>query len=183
VTLTLLVVAALAAVNAPRARSALPEDDAVAVAGLGALATLAALVPLAAFAHPLADAVRVPGSTARMAVGVVLLVLGAAELLLLPPPAAAPALPGRWSSLVPVAFPVLLNPALGFLTLSASLDRGAPVALAAAAAALATVPVLGAGWRSRTPASLRIARALSRTGGAVLIGSGIALLINGLYDL
>jgi small neutral amino acid transporter SnatA (MarC family) len=183
-TVSLLVLAALAAVNAPRARGALPAEDRVAVAGFGALVALVALVPVAAVAGPLTDWLRVPASTARMGVGVVLAVVGLADVLVAPDPAPEPRLPGRRAALVPIAFPVLLDPGLGFLVLAGSLDHGVAAALSAAAVALATLPLSALLVPpARSPLALRVQRALAGVVAAGLVAAGIALLIDGMFDL
>lgn len=176
-TLALLVLAAVAAVNAPRARAALPEDRAALVGALGAAATLVASVPLAAFAGPATRTLGLTVPTVRMAVGVVLVVIGVVHLVSRPPDA-EPRLAGLGAALVPVAFPVLLHPALGLLVVAASLDRGAPVALAVTAVALATVPLLAA--RSR---GLGVMAGLARVLAALLVLCGFGLLMDGVFDL
>jgi small neutral amino acid transporter SnatA (MarC family) len=184
VTVSLLVLAALAAVNAPRARGALPSEDRVAIAGLGALVALVALVPVAAVAGPLTDWLRVPASTARMGVGVVLAVVGLADVLVAPDPGPEPRLAGRGAALVPVAFPVLLDPGLGFLVLAGSLDHGVVVALSAAAAGLVTVPLAAVLVPPvRTALAQRVQRAVAAVVAAGLVAAGIALLIDGMFDL
>jgi small neutral amino acid transporter SnatA (MarC family) len=181
--LALAVLAAVLVVNAPRVRAALPDDDRLAVGALGAAVSLAALAVVAGLADPVADGLHLTASTIRMGVGAVLVLQGAAALLL-SPPSAEPRLPGRAAALVPVAFPVLLTPGLGLLGLSMSLDRSAPVAVAVLAGALATVVVV-AGLGSGRSGSVR-PRMLRATGallGAGLVLAGVALVIDGLFDL
>jgi small neutral amino acid transporter SnatA (MarC family) len=183
-TVSLLVLAALAAVNAPRARGALPEEDGATIAAVGALAALVALVPIAAVAGPLTDWLRVPSSTARMGVGVVLAVVGLADVLVTPDPAPEPRLPGRRAALVPIAFPVLLDPGLGFLVLAGSLDHGVAVAVAGAAVGLVTLPLSALLLPpARSAVAQRVQRALAAVVAAGLVAAGIALLIDGMFDL
>lgn len=181
--LALALLAALLAVNPPRVRSALPDEDRVRIGALGAVACLAALAVVAALADPLVGGLHLIGSTVRMATGAVLGVQGAA-VLFLRPPAPEPRLAGRAAALVPIAFPVLLTPGLGLLALSASLDRSAPVAVVVLAAGLATVPLV-APVRIGAPGSLgpRLLRAASVVCGGGLVLAGVALLVNGLFDL
>lgn len=180
-TLALLIVATVAVVNAPRVRSALPSEEPVLVGALGAAATLVALLPVAGFAGPLTDGLDLTAPTVRMAAGVVLLVFGAVTAVAGPPPA-EPRLPGRRAGLVPVAFPVLLTPGVGLLVLAGALDRSAPVAVAVAALALATVPlvaVVGSGSRALDAVWLGAGRVLA----AVVVLAGMGLLMDGLFDL
>jgi small neutral amino acid transporter SnatA (MarC family) len=181
VSLALLALAAVAIVNAPRVRSALPPKGAGGVAALGAVATLLALSPLAAFAHPLAGWLGLTAPTARMAVGAVLAVSGVATLVVAPP-APEPGWPGRRAALVPVAFPVLLTPGLGLLAVTGSLDRGAAVVLVVVAGALATVPLVGAVLPA-TDLGRRLASALGRLLSAATVVSGLALVANGVFDI
>jgi small neutral amino acid transporter SnatA (MarC family) len=183
VTLALLVVAAVLAVNAPRARSALRPDGALGVALLGSAGALAVLVPLAALAGALARAVHVSAPTARMGAGAALAVVGAAEALL-PLPRPEPGLAGWSAALVPMAFPVLLTPAVGLVALTGSLDRGAPVAIAALTGALATVPLVAAVLRPGTsPLADRTSAALARVLAVGLVAVGIALVLDGVFDV
>ena len=107
--LTLLVIAAVAVVNAPRVRTALPRVETVLVAGVGAALTWVVLVPLAALADAVIDGAAVASSTLRMATGLVLVLQGGLAFVT-GAPRAEPSLPGRRAALVPVAFPVLLTP-------------------------------------------------------------------------
>jgi hypothetical protein len=177
--LFLLVVAALAAVSAPRALTALPGDGRTRAAVEGALVTLAVTAGLAALAGPLADAVDLASPTVRMAAGAVLAAQGiAATVLSLPKP--EPRLAGRGAALVPVAFPTLLTPALGLLAVSASLDHSAAVAIAVLAGALATVPLLAVA-APRSPERAR--RGVAALFGAALAVAGIALVFDGIFDI
>jgi small neutral amino acid transporter SnatA (MarC family) len=180
VTLALLALAALCVVNPARARSALPPREPVVVGALGASVTWAALVPVATLADAVLDVAQVASSTLRMAVGVVLVLQGGVTVLTRGP-GPDPALPGRRAALVPVAFPVLLTPGLAFLALAGALDRSAPVTLAVVAGALAAVPLVG-GVRV-SPVRLKVLDGLGRLTAAALVAVGVALLVNGLYDL
>jgi hypothetical protein len=180
VNLTLLAIAALCAVNPARARPALPADDAVIVGALGAALTWLALLPIVALADAALDAAQVASSTLRMGVGVVLVLQGAWTMLT-PLPRAEPALDGRRAALVPVAFPVLLTPAVGLLAVAGALDRSAPVTAAVLGAALLLVPIVAL----VRPSSLRstVLGGMARLTAAVLVAAGIALVMDGLFDL
>ena len=177
--LLLLVVAAVAAVSAPRAQSALPNHGRVRAAAEGALVALAAAALLAALAGALADAVDLADPTVRMATGTVLAAQGIVAMLL-PLPRSEPRLAGRAAALVPVAFPTLLTPALGLLAVSGSLDRSAPTTVGALLVALATVPLVA---RLVPQPSARSMRALGALLGAVLVVTGIGLVFDGIFDI
>jgi small neutral amino acid transporter SnatA (MarC family) len=177
--LLLFVVAALAAVSAPRALTALPSEGRVRAALEGALLTLAGTAALAALADPLADAVSLATPTVRMAAGAVLAAQGiAAMVMALPRP--EPRLAGRRAALMPVAFPTLFTPALGILAVSGSLDHSIGVAIAVLAVALATVPVLAIAM-PRPPA--RVVRGVAALVGALLTVAGIGLVFDGIFDI
>ena len=180
--LALLVIAAVSVVNGPRVRAALPERDPVLVGALGAVVGWVVLVPLAAGAGLLLDPVVLAASTVRMAAGVVLLVQGGVALVL-PSPRPEPSLPGRRAALVPVAFPVTLTPGLGLLAVSGALDRSAPVALAAVAAALTTIPILALVRSTGSPLRTRALAGVARLTSGALILCGAGLLVNGLFDV
>ena len=66
------------------------------------------------------------------------------------------------------------------LALAASLDHGAPTAVAALGTGLATDPVLAGAWRQPSAALARAAGALL---GATLVACGIALVFDGIFDI
>ena len=101
------------------------------------------LVPVALLADPLLDVLDISAPTARIAVGLLLVVSGIVTFGW-PPPKPEPALPGRRAALVPVAFPTLLTPGLTLLVMIAAVDLGILVTLLVTAAALATLPADGA---------------------------------------
>lgn len=178
--LALLALAALCVVNPARVRSALPREETALVAVLGAGLTWLALVPLVILADAVLDAAQVASSTLRMAAGLVLVLQGGWAMVTRPP-RPEPALPGRRAALVPVAFPVLLTPGLGILAVSGALDRSAPVLLAVTAGALATVPLVGGVQASAL--SPRVLAGLGRATAAVLVVTGLGLVMNGLFDI
>lgn len=180
--LALLALAALAVINPARVRLALPQRDHVLVGALGAALAWLMLVPTVLAARLLLDQVDIAASTLRMGVGVLLLLQGAA-VALAAPPHTEPGLPGRRAALVPVAFPVTLTPGLGGLAVSASVDHPAPVALAVLALALATIPGLALISSQEPPVRRRVLTAVGRATGALLLVSGVALLMNGVFDI
>lgn len=176
--------AAVGAVNAPRIHAALPEGTpprraVVALVG-AALAQVGALV-LAALAGPALETLGVSEPTARIAAGVVVALVGAWTLVT-PLPAPEPALPGVAAAVVPVAFPLLFGPALGFLSLTAAADRGVLFAAVVVAAGLATVVPAALIREPRGP-GVRVRSGLGRLVSAVLVLSGIALVMDGIFDI
>jgi small neutral amino acid transporter SnatA (MarC family) len=184
VSLLLLVVAAVAVVNAPRAWSAVPGGEPALIGALGAALALAPLVVVAAFAHPIVDALELTPPTLRMAAGTVLAVQGVVTMVARSP-AAEPRLAGRRAALVPMAFPVLITPGLGLLAVSGSLDRSAPTTAVVLAAALATVPALAAARGPTDPpaAPERAIRAAAALLAAAAVVAGLGLVANGLFDV
>lgn len=178
--LALLALAALCVVNPARARAALPREETVLVGALGAALAWLALVPLVALADAALDAAQVAASTLRMAVGVVLVLQGGWAMVT-PAPRAEPALAGRRAAVVPVAFPVLLTPGLGLLAVAGALDRRGAVALAVMAGALAVVPLVACIRASAL--SPRVLDGLGRVTAAVLVVSGLGLVMNGVFDI
>jgi small neutral amino acid transporter SnatA (MarC family) len=176
VTLSLFALAALCVVNAPRARHALGPDPAR-TGALGATLAWAATLPGVVLAEPLADLVDISPATIRIAVGLLLVVTGVLTVGL-PSPPPTPALPGRRAALVPVAFPVLFTPGLAFLGLSGSLDHSAPTAAVVLALALATVPLLGL-----VELPERVRRGLARFLSGALVVAGVAVLVDGVFDI
>jgi small neutral amino acid transporter SnatA (MarC family) len=187
-TLPLLLFAAVCVVNAPRSRTAVPERD-VGVAALGAALTLLALVPAAAFAQPLLDLVSISAPTARLACGLLLVAMGVLAFGS-PGPDPDPALPGWRAAIVPVAFPTLFTPGLAVLTVSASVDHSALVALLAAAVALVTVPAVvalpvssGISPKTGGPVSERVLDGVGRLLAGLLVLAGLGLLFEGVFDV
>ena len=132
----LLLVSFLGAVNACRMRLALPRRRAA--VALGALAALAAGALLALVGGALLDALDVSPESFRLAAGAVLAVEGV-RTLVWPRPSVEPELPGLAVALVPVAFPLLLQPGVVVLALAAGADGVLAEGMAALALALALV--------------------------------------------
>ena len=170
--------AVLAATNPPRVWAALPpRPDRVPAAAVGALTALAAVIVLSALASPLLDLLDVSASTFRIGAGIVIAIVGAHDLIA-GAPKPEPAL-SRWrAGFVPLAFPLLVNPALGAAALSASADHGmlTPiVGVAIGGAALVALALL------TEPA--RVLRGAGRFVGAALVILGIALAVDGVFSL
>jgi small neutral amino acid transporter SnatA (MarC family) len=178
VSLAFLVVAFVAAVNPCRARLAFagPWPHLVvgaALAGLGAVA-------LAAVGAGLLDALDVSPESFRLAAGAALGIEGA-RTLAWPRPAADDGLPGLWAAVVPVAFPILLQPGVVVLALAAGGDEAVGKAVAALAVALALAAATGAIRGGTRADSLLVAG--SRLLGAVELTAGVALAVDAIRDV
>ncbi len=178
-------IAFLVATNPPRLHHALPAEDDVRVRAT-ALATgvaFAALVGVAGAATPLLDAGDVSDSTMRIAAGFVLTATGLVDLLG-PFPRAEPALAGWRAGLVPLAFPLLLRPAVVLYGLSAGADTGAARTAIGAAVALGVVLASSLALPARLdPRARRALGGLARLVAAGLIAVGIVLTVDGVFDV
>jgi small neutral amino acid transporter SnatA (MarC family) len=170
----LLLLGFAAAANPFRARLALPESR-IAVA-LGAAVALTAGAGFAALGGPLLAAIDVSAESFRLAAGIVLAVEGA-RTLVWPRPGAEPELPGLAAALVPVAFPILLQPGVVVLALAAGGDGDGWAGIAALAVALALVDTVHA--LPKHPLVVPAARLV----GALEILAGAALAISALSDV
>jgi small neutral amino acid transporter SnatA (MarC family) len=164
----LLLVAFLGAVNPCRARLALPQRQGV--VALGAVVALAVGAALAAVGSAALDALDVSPESFRLAAGLVLAVEGA-RVLAWPRPVGEPELRGLGAALVPVAFPILLQPGVVTLALAAGGDDAEASAIGALALALLVAAVLPAG--ALLAAGARLVAALEIAAGAALAVSAI----------
>ncbi len=157
---TLIALAAVCAANPFRVAACAPTNPdirrrAVAVA---ALLSLAAAGLLAVLSEPILEALNVSGSSSRIAAGAAVLVVGTRDLFI-QPPAPKPALDGWRAGISPMAFPVILTPALAILAISAGSERGAGTAVGLIGAAILVVAVIavsnirGTYWRTATVGS------------------------------
>jgi small neutral amino acid transporter SnatA (MarC family) len=175
-------IAVAAATNPTRIWAALPSRPArLAASAVAAVTTVVAVVALAALATPLLDALEISASTLRVGTGIVIAVVGLHDLVARPP-RAEPALVDWRAGLVPLAFPLLLNPALGAAAITSGADHGLVVPIVAAIIGTGTLVVLAA-TTSATPRAERLLGALGRTTGAALIVLGIALAVDGVFSL
>jgi small neutral amino acid transporter SnatA (MarC family) len=165
----LLLLGFVGAVNPCRARLALPGRRVAVV--LGAAVALAAVAALAALGDPLLDALDVSPESFRLAAGIVLAVEGA-RALVWPRPAAEPELPGLAAALIPVAFPILLQPGVIVLALAAGGDDVGRSAVAAVAIVLAAVVALQP--HPLLPAGARVLGGLEIVAGAALAISALS---------
>jgi len=186
----------LLALNPPRAVFGIPRRERPAP-GTGAvpapLATAAGLAALggaigaltvclaAVLGDPLLDAVDVSEPSFRLAVGLIAVVVGVADVFRRPP-SPDPALHGWRAALVPVAFPLFARPTLLVLALGAGADRSALLALAAMAIGVAALTALTA-WYPPDGPRARALRWTARVLSAALVACGAVLAIDGLLDV
>lgn len=217
-TLSLFVLAAVCAVNAPRSISAVPgggegffgysppsepkpggrhrstwgrgyspqilvSPTGRRLAVEGSLVAGIALFAVALGAGPALDLLDISAPTARIAVGLLLVVSGIVTFGW-PPPKPEPALPGRRAALVPVAFPTLLTPGLTLLVAAASIDLGILVTVAVTVLALTTLPLTALLMGARTgPVPYRVRWGLGLLCCGLLILAGFGLLFDGVFDV
>ena len=182
-TFALILLTYLGAVNPARLRLAVPEDDRLArpmplalgsalVLGLGAVGI--------AVSVDLLDWLQISPETFRIALGLVLVLTGA-WWMVFPTPAAEPEMKGLGAALVPIAFPLLISPALFATVISTGADESAAVTIGSLAISLATLNVLG---RVRTTDTTRgLLLGVARFLGLVLIVTAVAFIISGIRDV
>ena len=170
--------AVLAATNPPRVWSALPpRPDRMPAAGVGVITALAAVLALGWIASPLLDLLDVSASTFRVGAGIVIAVVGVHDLAA-GAPRPQPALSSWKAGFVPIAFPLLVNPALGAAALMASADHGiAPPVVGAAIGGAALIAL------ATLTEPARVLRGAGRFVGAALVILGIALAVDGVFSL
>jgi small neutral amino acid transporter SnatA (MarC family) len=130
---------------------------------------------------PLLDALDVSDPAFRVAAGVVALLAGASDFVRRPP-SPDPALPGWRAALVPVAVPVVARPALIVMALGAGADEGAALTAAAMALGVGAL-VLPAAWCPTEGPGGRALRWGVRLVAVVLVAAGVALGVDGVYDV
>jgi small neutral amino acid transporter SnatA (MarC family) len=176
-TLTLLVLAMMAAANPFRALAARPAGARLETLATAVLATLALTWVSAAVSGPLLDLVDVTGPSARIAAGIALLVVALKDVFAAPP-TPEPALPGWRGGMIPLALPVVFSPALALLAVAGAAERG--VAFTLMAAAIALVPVAAA--LTIAPARQRV-RAMTAFAGALGTGLAALVVLDGVYAI
>jgi small neutral amino acid transporter SnatA (MarC family) len=128
----------------------------------------------------LLDSLDVSPESFRLAAGLVLTLEGL-RALVLPRPAAEPELPQLGAALVPVAFPLLLQPGVVVLALAAGGEGVAGEAIGALAAALVLVGL--AGSLPTGPRAEALLAAGGRLFGALEIAVGAALAVDAIKDV
>jgi small neutral amino acid transporter SnatA (MarC family) len=174
VSLAFLVVAFVAAVNPCRTR--LGYGGPWSTVALGCAVVFATGAALAAVGGAALEAIDVSPESFRLAAGLVLAVEGA-RTLVWPAPSAEPALTGVAAAVVPVAFPLLLQPGVVALALAAGGDATAGKAILALAFALAATVAAG------TVRAGGLAVAGSRLLGALELAAGVALAVDAIKDV
>jgi multiple antibiotic resistance protein len=173
-----LLLAFAAAANPCRASLALPQRRSA--VALGALLAAAVCAAVAVSGSVVLDALDVSPESFRLAAGLVLGLEGARALLSRRPPR-EPELPGLGAALVPVAFPLLLQPGVVMLALAAGADDVAGRAVGALCVAFAVVVLAGAVRVEGRGEALLAAGA--RLVGALEVGLGVALAVDALRDV
>lgn len=176
----------IVALNPFRASLGLPRSgrtrgEIARVAGLGGALGAAVVLLAAAASSWLLDVLDVSDSSFRIAAGALGVIAGAVDLFR-PAPAPEPALPGRRAALVPVAVPLVIRPALLVLAMSAAVDRGTWLAIAALVIAVGGLVLLG--W-STAPEGVTgpVLRWASRLAAAGLVAGSVLLVVNGVVDV
>jgi small neutral amino acid transporter SnatA (MarC family) len=183
-----LVIAFFGAWNVFRLHPALPDGDRsrverVAATAIGAIAAGVAVTVIAAWADDLLDALDITPPTARIAVGAVVAIAGARDLVTAPP-APEPAMRGLGAAVVPVFFPFLFAPPAVLLALAAGADHDAGTIAWSAGAALAVVVAAAAvAPLAEDSSAARVERGMHRLLAGALVLAGLALVIDGIFDI
>ena len=135
------------------------------------------MVVLAVLASPLLDLLDVSAATFRLGAGLVITVVGVHDMLA-GAPKPEPSLRGWKAGFVPIAFPLLVNPALGAGALMAGADHGLATPIVATLVGVAILVVL-----STTAEHARVVRGAGRLVGAGLVILGIALAADGVFSI
>jgi small neutral amino acid transporter SnatA (MarC family) len=173
-----LLLAFAAAVNPCRASLVLPAQTPA--LALGALVALAACAAVALAGSVVLEALDVSPESFRLAAALVLGLEGL-RALLLPRPAAEPELPGLGAALVPIAFPLLLQPGVVMLALAAGGDDVAGRGIGALCVALGVAVLAGAlrvGERGEA-----LLAAGGRLTGALEVAVAVALAVDAVRDV
>lgn len=167
-----------AAVNPCRLRLVLPASQAA--VALGALLALAAGAAIALTGSVVLDALDVSPESFKLAAGLVLALEGL-RTLILPRPAQEPELGGLGAAVVPVLFPLLLQPGVVILALTAGGEDVAGGAIGALAVALLMVCL--AGLAKIGPRGEALFVAGSRLLGSLELAAGAALAVDGIREI
>ncbi len=178
-TLLLLFLAAVTALNPVRAAAVVPAESDVrreAVA-IGVAVVVMLVVGTAVLSGPVLGWLSVTGASSRIAAGVALVVTSLRDVFA-PAAVMEPALPGRRAGLIPLAFPTLFTPAVAMLALSAGHERGV---LLASVGLLPAVVIAGvvAFWLGPDPPRRPLISAVGLAGVAV----GALMTLDGVYAI
>jgi len=184
-TFLLVALAAFSAVNPARVAASIPPTERTGLrliigsAGLAAVAVVA----MAAFSGPLINSIGVSASSAIIAAGVALLVVGVRDSVIAPP--TLEVWP-RWplAALVPVFFPTIFTPALALIAVAAGADRGLVVG------SLATMVGVGVSLgasllivRSGRVGNGRGLRAVGSVAGLIAVTAGVLVATRGVMSI
>ncbi|MFQ5554067.1 MAG: hypothetical protein ACE5GC_01690 [Acidimicrobiia bacterium] len=174
----------LASVNAARLRILLPQEPTTgkvrfdAVVG-GSVAILAVALVMSGGARSLLDALSITDEMWRIATGLIVIAAGL-RYVAFPATGEEPALGGRLSALVPVAFPLLLTPELFVLTVAFTVDESVGLAMAGVAIAFGVLLFISLVRRGSRPERWL---AGARFHAALLVVVGVAIVIEGIRDV
>ncbi len=170
---TLIALAAVCATNPFRVAACAPTRADIrrkAIAVATAL-SLVAVGSLAVLSEVILEWLNVSGSSSQIAAGAAVLLVGIRDLFM-QPPSPEPGLKGWRAGIVPMAFPVILTPALAILAISASSERGTATAVGVIGAAILLVAVIVIG-------NVRGTYLRTATFGSAGVVCGTLLLLNG----
>jgi len=173
-----LLLAFVAAANPCRASLVLPPQPPA--LAMGALVALGSCAALAASGNVVLDALDVSPESFRLATALVLGLEGV-RALLLPRPPTEPEFPGLGAALVPIAFPLLLQPGVVMLALAAGADDVAGRAVGALCLALGLVVLAGALRVGERGGALLAAG--GRLTGALEVAVAVALAVDAVRDV
>lgn len=171
----------IAAVNPARLRPVLPEhegrvDRAALATGVALAAAIGSLI--VAFSTSWLDALEITPETWRIAAGMIATVVGL-RILAFAGRAKEPELAGRWSALVPVAFPLLITPELVAFVSIYGATEPATTSIGGMVAALVLGVAVGK-FSYRRPG---VWSAGARLFAAVLVLAGLAMVVEGIRDV
>jgi small neutral amino acid transporter SnatA (MarC family) len=175
-TLTLLVLAYLAAANPFRVAAATTEPPANKVLAVFAATFVAAVLLATLIASPILDLVEVTGSSARIAAGIAVLAVALKDAIARPP-SAEPGLTGAAHGAIPLAFPIMFSPAVALLAIAASENCGIGVAL------VGLIPALVVAVLLLRVAPLARARLYTSTVGLAGVGVAGLVALDGVYAI
>jgi len=170
------------ALNPARAAFGVPRPgrtpgNVVAIAAAGGVIGGLAVCVAAAVGGSLLDALDVSEPSFRTAAGIVAVLAGAVDVFRRPP-RPEPALEGSLAALIPVAFPIVIRPAVLVLALGAGADLGVPVTAGAMALGIALLIGLVARWPTDGPKG-RALRWAGRLLAVALVAGGVVLILDG----
>ncbi len=184
-TFLLVAIAAFSAVNPARLVAAVPPGEAMGIRVYTASLALsgAVLLALAGFSGPLIDAIGVTSSSAIIAAGIALVVIGVRDTVVAPPRIVeSPSWPRML--LVPVFFPTIFTPALALISIASGAERGLTVGWTASMAGVAVS--LGFGMVATRRGLLNggmVLRAMASVVGLLAVAAGVLVATRGVMSI